>query len=597
MPKKFFLNKETVNYRIDTSNSSNWRVLSNRRIRPGEFVMPHDEVTEEIINMANEIEIILRETRESRVLKVAEVAIPSSSDCLANLVELPWCLMNHSCAPNTYDRYQPESPYDFKSAQPAALIDIMPGDEITYDYALEQYSYSNTTVCQCRSRNCRGILSGFKELKEADKKSLFSKASPYVQEKYIKEILGSNSNQMKGPFRIKVICENCNFLDFVNEDNTCKSMAGLSETIRERLISVIPNLNGLNISLPFPALPDNINSIQVSKENKRVDIDFLVICNENMADIISRLKNFFQCEFHSISITEQAKKASHSDNSFSVDNNEKKLVHESTKLGGLLENVKHSFVSSRTLADVKTKFQKCLIFENPLFGSVLCLDGDVQLSTYDEYIYHEMLVHPALFLHPSPLVIAIIGGGDGGTLREVLKHDPEEVIVIDIDKEFIDLSKKYLPSVSDGAFNDPKVKLIYEDAAIALGKQSNRFDVVILDCSDEIGPNKSLYDSSFYQTVAESLKCDGVCSIQGGSTLEKVFLEKTKKRINDSLGNSWPIRLTIPSYHCGEYQFFVASKSYNLNLLNLEELKRRLSNRKIKTRYWTPHRHLASMLP
>ena len=109
------------------------------------------------------------------------------------------------------------------------------------------------------------------------------------------------------------------------------------------------------------------------------------------------------------------------------------------------------------------------------------LDGIVQLSTFDEHIYHEMLTHPALFTHPAPKRVVIVGGGDGGTLREVLKHDPEEVVMIDIDRQLVDIAARHLPSLSDGAFSDPRLTLICEDAAVALRRYERAFDVAIID--------------------------------------------------------------------------------------------------------------------
>ncbi|MCH8244641.1 hypothetical protein IIB97_02025, partial [Patescibacteria group bacterium] len=127
------------------------------------------------------------------------------------------------------------------------------------------------------------------------------------------------------------------------------------------------------------------------------------------------------------------------------------------KRSGTME---HCFIIQKLVYEGKTPYQSVLIFDNPVFGRVLVLEGIVQLSEKDEFIYHEMLVHPILFSHPKPKRVLIIGGGDGGTLREVLKHQVKEVVMVDIDKKVVELLKKYLPFVSDGAFQDKRTNLV-----------------------------------------------------------------------------------------------------------------------------------------
>ncbi len=267
---------------------------------------------------------------------------------------------------------------------------------------------------------------------------------------------------------------------------------------------------------------------------------------------------------------------------------------EGTVPGRRHGNVNHGFRITDVVSKKRTRFQEYLIFDNPVYGRVLVLDGIVQLSTFDEYRYHEMLVHPPMFAHPSPRRVCIVGGGDGGTLREVMKHDPEEVVMIDIDEEFVRAAAEYLPGLSAGAFTDPRVTMIFEDASEALLRYRNAFDVTIIDCNDAMGPSEALFEEDFYATVALALKEDSVCSVQLGSMLEMDFLRQTGNRIGAHLGNTTGFRLTVPCYHCGDYLFVVASHSRNPCGPAATVLKELQAQRGIVTKYWSPTIHHAS---
>ncbi|MCP4126104.1 MAG: polyamine aminopropyltransferase [Gammaproteobacteria bacterium] len=259
-------------------------------------------------------------------------------------------------------------------------------------------------------------------------------------------------------------------------------------------------------------------------------------------------------------------------------------------------NVNHGFHITEVVHKERTHFQEYLIFDNPVYGRVLVLDGIVQLSTLDEHIYHEMLVHPTMFTHPNPQRVVIVGGGDGGTLREVLRHNPEQVIMIDIDEQFVRAAAKHLPSLSSGAFEDPRVTLLFEDASEALQQYEGAFDVAIIDCNDAVGPSEPLFEKDFYTTVARSLTDDGICAVQAGSMLDAEFLQQTYRRMTDQLGHTTGFRLTMPSYHCGEYVFLVASRSCNPSGPDSAMLTELQAQRGIATRHWSPAIHHASQV-
>lgn len=257
---------------------------------------------------------------------------------------------------------------------------------------------------------------------------------------------------------------------------------------------------------------------------------------------------------------------------------------EGTVPGRRLGNVFHGFRIAALRAHLRTSFQEVIIFDNPVYGVVLVLDGIVQLSTFDERLYHEMLVHPIMLRHDNPKRILIVGGGDGGVLRECLRHEPDEVVMIDIDDQLVSLCREHLPSVSDNAFMDPRLTLLFEDASVAVGRYDRHFDVAIIDGSDAIGPSTPLFDRPFYADVARAVKPDGLVAIQGGSFLDPEFLVKLERRAKASLHHVAPIRLTVPCYHCGEYCFFLAGQNEFAVAATSSDLDRRIGERGLNGR-------------
>ena len=260
-------------------------------------------------------------------------------------------------------------------------------------------------------------------------------------------------------------------------------------------------------------------------------------------------------------------------------------------------NVNHGFRVTNLVHSGRTAYQDVLIFDNLVYGRVLVLDGIVQLSTFDERRYHEMLVHPPMLAHPTPRRVLIVGGGDGGTLREVLRHAPREVVMIDLDEEIVSQSARHLPTLSAGAFQDPRVTLLHEDAAVAIERYADCFDVVLIDCNDAIGPSAPLFKSRFYAAVARALRPGGLCGVQVGSFLDLDFLVSTRRSVAAHLTRTVPLRFTMPSYHCGEYCFFVASRDSDPAGPPPDVLTKRLHARDIqRLDYYSPAMHHASQI-
>lgn len=168
----------------------------------------------------------------------------------------------------------------------------------------------------------------------------------------------------------------------------------------------------------------------------------------------------------------------------------------------------------------KTPYQQIEVVEFGDYGRALVLDGKVQSTQTDEFIYHEVLVHPAMLTHPAPKRVLVIGGGEGATLREVLRHrSVERALMVDIDREVVEVSRKMLPEFHAGAYDDPRSELVFEDARRWLETHDESFDVIIIDLSDPIeeGPCYRLYTREFYQLVSRRLSPQGTIALQSGT--------------------------------------------------------------------------------
>jgi len=168
----------------------------------------------------------------------------------------------------------------------------------------------------------------------------------------------------------------------------------------------------------------------------------------------------------------------------------------------------------KPLESYRSKFQKIDVYETARLGKMLLLDDIIMLTEYDEFAYHEMIAHPSLHVHPKVKKVLVIGGGDGGTVREILKHsDIQEVHVCEIDEEVISVCKKHFPTLSSG-FDNPKVKIFFEDGAAFVRERKNEYDLIIVDSSDPIGPAEVLFQEQFYRNMFDALKDDGITVTQ-----------------------------------------------------------------------------------
>ncbi|KAM3418492.1 hypothetical protein BST61_g4473 [Cercospora zeina] len=209
----------------------------------------------------------------------------------------------------------------------------------------------------------------------------------------------------------------------------------------------------------------------------------------------------------------------------------------------------------------KSKYQDVLIFESSDYGMVLVLDNVIQCTERDEFSYQEMIAHLALFSHPNPKKVLVIGGGDGGVLREVVKHESvEEATLCDIDEAVIRLSKKYLPGMSVG-FNHPKCKTHVGDGFKFLNDYKNEFDVIITDSSDPDGPAEALFQKPYFQLLHEALREGGVISTQAENPwLHLNIIQQLKKDCKSVFPVAEYGWTTIPTYPSGQIGFMVCTK-------------------------------------
>ncbi len=280
---------------------------------------------------------------------------------------------------------------------------------------------------------------------------------------------------------------------------------------------------------------------------------------------------------------------------------DKKWFCEQIGLGKRAGKLNHCFFIDKLVLEEKTNFQEVLIFDNSVYGRVLCLDKIVQFSRLDEFIYHEMIAHPALFSHPKPKNVLIIGGGDGGVLREILKHSVKKVDLVEIDKSIIEISKKYLKFICKNSFSDKRVKIHNTRGEKFIKDYIDYYDLVIIDCTnpEPDGLSSDLYSIEFYKQVFKILKRDGIVITLGASFLDfGNFIKNTFKRLNKVFPNTSIYRFTMPSYHCGEYSFIVGSKKINLENIDFKKIKNRFDKiaKKQEFKYYSPEIHKASMV-
>jgi spermidine synthase len=239
----------------------------------------------------------------------------------------------------------------------------------------------------------------------------------------------------------------------------------------------------------------------------------------------------------------------------------------------------------------QTPFQRLAILDTYEYGRMLVLDGAVQTTDRDEFIYHEMITHVPLTAHPRPREVLVIGGGDGGTVREVLKHaEVTRVRLLEIDAHVVAAARRFLPALS-GALDDPRAEVIIGDGAAHVREVQGRYEVILVDSTDPVGPAAQLFRVDFYRTVYDALTPDGLFVAQCKSPYLDLGLIR---EVFASVRALFPIThlytAAIPTYPSGFWSFVLGSKVHHP--LRFDEGRAE----KLKTRYYSPDMHRAAFI-
>lgn len=247
------------------------------------------------------------------------------------------------------------------------------------------------------------------------------------------------------------------------------------------------------------------------------------------------------------------------------------------------------------LYDSDTDHQRLVVFENGRFGRVLTLDGVVQTTEGDNAIYHEMLTHVPVLAHGYAKDVLIIGGGDGGMAREVLKHSTvERVTMVEIDAGVVDFSNTYLPQLSQGAFDDPRLELVIADGAAFVKETEKRFDVIIVDSTDPVGPGEVLFTDTFYGHAKRCLKPGGILVTQNGVPfMQGDELTNTMRAFKALFANWTCYTATIPTYAFGPMALGWGTDGDAGNL-DLQTLQQRFEKSGLDPFYYTPEVHMGA---
>ena len=267
-----------------------------------------------------------------------------------------------------------------------------------------------------------------------------------------------------------------------------------------------------------------------------------------------------------------------------------------TFVESLHQGYAQSFGIREMLFESRTEHQHLLIFDTESFGRVMALDGVVQTTERDEFVYHEMLAHVPLFAHPQPKSVLIIGGGDGGLLREVLKHPAvKQVVLVEIDGAVIDLCKRYFPQHSQGAFDNPRAEIVIADGIDFVCNTDLRFDVILSDCTDPIGPGEVLFSSRFYSGVRRALNPGGIFAAQNGSAfLQPEEVTTTTQRLSPYFADCWFFTAAVPTYVGGVMTLAWGCDDATLRNAPIDVVQQRFNASGIRTRYYNPAVHAAS---
>ena len=251
--------------------------------------------------------------------------------------------------------------------------------------------------------------------------------------------------------------------------------------------------------------------------------------------------------------------------------------------------------TTATLYEHRTDHQHLAIYDTKEFGRVLALDEVIQTSESDEFIYHEMMAHVPILAHGRARDVCIIGGGDGGMLREVAKHPLRQATMVEIDPAVVELSCKHLPSLSAGAFDNPVARLMFADGAKYVAETADRFDVIIIDSTDPLGPAEVLFSEGFYANCKRCLKPGGILVTQNGVPMTQADeLTTSMRRLRRHFADVTCYLAPVPTYFGGHMAFGWATDDPGHRTVAPSDLSERNRATELTTRYYNPAIHHAA---
>ena len=261
----------------------------------------------------------------------------------------------------------------------------------------------------------------------------------------------------------------------------------------------------------------------------------------------------------------------------------------------LYDAVCQQFRIDKMYYESKTEHQHLMIFHNAQLGRVMTLDGVVQTTEADEFVYHEMMTHVPIISHGQVRRVLIVGGGDGGILREVLRHPVHHVTQVEIDAAVVDMAKTYLPRHSAGAYDDERFCLVIADGLDFVRDSADEFDVVIVDSTDPIGPGEALFTDDFYAAAKQRLSDGGVMVTQNGVPFfQPDELKTTYRKLRNRFLDVSFYCAPIPTYYGGFMSFGWATDNPQLRHCSSGLLTTRFEKLGLKCRYYNPPLHQAA---
>lgn len=236
----------------------------------------------------------------------------------------------------------------------------------------------------------------------------------------------------------------------------------------------------------------------------------------------------------------------------------------------------HTYRVDAELFRARSDFQEIRVIHNQDFGRMLILDDAVQTTESDEFIYHEMLAHVPLLAHPAPRRVLIIGGGDGGLLEETLKHPLEAAVMVEIDREVVAVTRRFLPGIPGAAFEDPRTRLVIGDGIRYMHETDETFDVILVDSTDPKGPAVGLFGEAFYADARRRLTPGGLIAVQSGSPLyQQDLLALVRRNMRAVFPRVATYLATVPTYPGAIWSFTIGATGADPAQVSTEGVARR----------------------